>query len=159
MRKREKTIQLAGLLTLVLLAGANPAAACFFGDFSVSTVPSLPEAEMEFELVVDYEVSSVGCTTAEDLVVSAAEVRLDINCHCIFIAPDPAPRQYRTTVPGIPAGLYDFEAIHVDSNPAPRTVGSAQFLIGHAPAIPFSPLTWTLFALALAGAAVWVLRR
>lgn len=147
------------ILVVMALAYTRPADACFFGDFNVSTSPSLPEAGAEFELVVDYEVSRAGCFLSEDLAVFADEIRLDINCYCIFVTPGPVPHQFRTTIPGLPAGLYNFEAIHQDSPPVPRTVGSTTLFIGHAPSIPLSLPALTLLALTLAAAAVWVLRR
>lgn len=147
------------VLSLARLLIPVPASACILQDFEVSTVPALPAANAEFELIINYGRSESGCFLSEDLVVSPDELRFDINCDCIFVTPGPVPHQFRATIPGLPAGRYDFEAIHVDSIPTPRVVANAHVLVGHVPAIPVSPLALTLLTLTLAVAAVWLLRR
>lgn len=147
------------LVLVSVLAFAHPASACFFGDFDISTAPGTPEANTDFEIIVDYSASQTDCSLTENVITSDDNIRLEITCSCIFITPDPTARQFQATIAGLPAGIYNFEAIHVDSIPAPRTVGSTQILIGHAPAIPISSLALTLLALTLTATAIWVLRR
>lgn len=145
-------------LTVLLTTATIPVSACILENFQVSTEPQLPAASEPFELIIDYQ-GSFSCVRSEDLLITAENLRFEIDCNCPFTVTLAVPQQFRTTVPGLPAGLQTLEAVNLGSAPAPRTVATIQFLIGHAPAIPFSPLAWTLFSLALAGAAVWVLQR
>lgn len=156
--RRVLTPKILILAAFLQLWWVGPAAACFLLDFEVSTVPRLPAANEPFELIIDYQ-GSAGCILSEDLVVANSDLRFELNCNCPLVTTSPIPQQFRTNVAGLPGGAQSLEVINVGSVPAPRTVDVIQFLIGHAPAIPFSPITWTLFALTLAGAAVWVLRR
>lgn len=147
-----------GLLALTCgLSFAISASACILEGFQVSSEPTSPSANVAFDLIVDYQ-GSAGCINAETLFVEPPELRVEIDCNCLFVTTFPVPQQFRPTVAGLPAGQYQVSVFELGT-PSPIQRASVQLLVGAAPAIPISPLALTLLSLMISAAAVWVLRR